>query len=142
MQIKVKKITNRAVIPTKGTQASAGYDLYSCDKGGIMPGQTCVFGTGLAMEIPEGYFGGIFARSGMATKRGLRPATCVSVIDADYRNEIKVGIHNDSNEPEVIAEGDRIAQLIILPCPDIDFVEVEELSDTERGMGGFGSTGK
>lgn len=140
MKIKIKRLNENAVIPTQGSKYSAGLDLYSIDNGGILPGQTVVFGTGIAMEIPEGYFGGIFARSGLSTKQGLRPSTCVSVIDSDYRGEIMIGIHNDSDEPRIVSKGDRIAQMVILPYRVVEFEE-GELTDTERGQGGFGSTG-
>ena len=100
-----------------------------------------MLGTGIAVEIQKGYFGAIFARSGIASKRGLRPANCVGVVDCDYRNELMVALHNDSNTPQAIASQERIAQLVILPYQDVEFEEVEILSDTERGLGGFGSTG-
>jgi dUTP pyrophosphatase len=98
-------------------------------------------GTGIAVEIPEGYFGAIFARSGLATKRGLRPANCVGVVDADYRGELIVALHNDTEFPQEVSEGERIAQLVIIPHLSVRFVEVDDLSSTERGEGGFGSTG-
>ncbi len=101
-----------------------------------------MLGTGLAMEIPEGYFGAIFARSGLSCKQGLRPSTCVSVIDSDYRGEVKVPLYNDSKEIRHISKGDRISQLVILPYLDTDIQEVNTLEKTERGTGGFGSTGK
>jgi len=98
-------------------------------------------GTGIAMEIPEGYFGAIFARSGLATKRGLRPANCVGVVDSDYRGEIIVALHNDTEFPQEVSEGERIAQIVIIPYLPVDFTEVDNLSSTVRGEGGFGSTG-
>lgn len=144
MTVKVKKTFRGATIPTRGSQYAAGYDLYAhtgamyrC----IPAGKTEKIGTGICMEIPEGYFGAVFARSGLATKRGLRPANCVGVIDSDYRGEIIVALHNDTDAMETIYEGDRIAQLVIMPYLPVDFEEVDELEDTERGDGGFGSTG-
>ena len=98
-------------------------------------------GTGIAVEIPEGYFGAIFARSGLATKRGLRPANCVGVVDADYRGELIVALHNDTDLVQEVAEGERVAQLAIIPYLPVNFVEVDDLSSTDRGEGGFGSTG-
>jgi len=98
-------------------------------------------GTGIAMEIPEGYFGAIFARSGLATKRGLRPANCVGVVDSDYRGEIIIALHNDTEFPQEVSEGERIAQIVIIPYLPVDFTEVDNLSSTVRGEGGFGSTG-
>lgn len=142
--IKVKKLNDKATLPTRGSEYAAGYDLYACldDSVVIAPHSTEKIGTGLSMELPEFTFGGIFARSGLATKEGLRPANCVGVCDSDYRGEYIVAIHNDSNFPRVIENGERIAQLIILPYVSFEFQEVEELSETNRGEGGFGSTGK
>ena len=142
--IRFKKLSNQAIIPTRGTEYAAGYDLYAHGLDGecvISPHETKMVGTGIAMEIPEGYFGGIYARSGIAVKRGLRPANCVGVVDADYRGEVKVAVHNDTELPQYISNGDRIAQLIIQPYLIVDFKEVEELNETVRGSGGFGSTG-
>jgi dUTP pyrophosphatase len=145
MTIKVKKTFNGAVVPTSGSKYAAGYDLYAHTLTGaqrIPAGKTEKIGTGICMEIPEGYFGAVFARSGLATKRGLRPANCVGVIDSDYRGEIIVALHNDTDTCETIHEGDRIAQIVIMPFLSADFIEVDELSDTDRGEGGFGHTGK
>lgn len=144
MTIKVKKTFAGATLPTSGSKYAAGYDLYAHTETGaqrIPAGKTEKIGTGICVEIPEGYFGAIFARSGLATKRGLRPANCVGVIDSDYRGELIVALHNDTAECETIHEGDRIAQLVILPYLAVDFEEVDKLEDTERGDGGFGSTG-
>ena len=141
MKIKIKKLDPKAVIPTKGSDAAAGVDLYAPRALVIHPGSNEVINTGLAIEIPNGYFGAIFARSGMATRKGLRPANCVGVIDSDYRGEIIVVLHNDTDIIRPVQEGDRIAQLVILPYEKIEFSEVEELTDTERADGGFGSTG-
>lgn len=149
MTIKIKKIDSTAIIPAKGSRYSAGYDLCAnivhpfqddCVIT-IKPGETEMVKTGIALEIPDGYFGAVFARSGLAAKQGLRPANCVGVIDSDYRGEILVAIHNDSNTERVIHNNDRIAQIVILPYLDTEFTEVTVLSDTERGKGGYGSTG-
>ena len=140
--MKIKRLNENAIIPTRGSSAAAGYDLYTTDETMIAPGQTVLVGTGLAMEIPEGYFGAVFARSGLATKEGLRPANCVGVIDADYRGELKVPLHNDSDVEQPVTAGERIAQLVIMPFLAVDFEETDELSDTARSTGGFGSTGK
>lgn len=142
--IKVKKLRPDAHMPELGTPGAAGADLYACidaDGAGIHPGSVMKIGTGIAVEIPPGYFGAIFARSGLSTKKGLRPTNCVGVIDSDYRGEIIVALRNDTRYAQVISKGERIAQLVILPCVSPIFVEAEELSDTERGEGGFGSTG-
>lgn len=140
---RIKKLNNRAIIPTRGSEYAAGYDLYANNEQRLLinSGDTVKVGTGIAMEIPEGYFGAIFARSGLATKQGLRPANCVGVVDSDYRGELIVALHNDSNEPREIMPNDRIAQLVITPYLTVDFVESDTLDDTDRGEGGFGSTG-
>ena len=144
MKISVKKLRPDAMLPTAGSQYAAGYDLYACIDAPvtIAPHATEKIGTGLAVEIPEGYFGAVFARSGLATKQGLRPANCVGVCDSDYRGEYTVAIHNDSEQPRTVSPFDRIAQLVILPYLSVEFEEADELSSTERGAGGFGSTGK
>lgn len=143
MNLKIKRLTDTAKLPYKGSEHSAGVDLYSCDENeiSVYPSQTVKISTGLAMEIPEGYFGAIFARSGLATKRNLRPSNCVGVIDSDYRGEVIVAIHNDSNVIQSIKPFERVAQLVILPYMDVDVTEVETLTETARGEGGFGSTG-
>ena len=141
--VNVKKLRDNAIIPTQGSKYAAGYDLYA-DRDTpitIKSGETVKIGTGLAFELPEGFFAGIFARSGLATKQGLRPANCVGVVDCDYRGEVIVAIHNDSNRDTVIAPGDRIAQMILLPYQSMEFIEVSDLSETDRGDGGFGSSG-
>lgn len=142
--VKIKKIRPNAVIPTHGSKYSAGYDLHACiDKPVIIkPHSTEKIGTGLAMELPNGYFGAIFARSGLATKQGLRPSNCVGVCDSDYRGEYIVALHNDSDEERIVEPNGKIAQLILMEYTIIDFQEVQELSETNRGDGGFGSTGK
>lgn len=134
-----------AQLPKRADSHSAGYDLYAhigdMEEFGIMPGETLMIGTGVHVRIPDGYFGGIFARSGLATKKGLRPANCVGVIDETYTGEIMVALHNDSKEMQVIKDGERIAQLVIIPYATVIFNQVDELGKTERGENGFGSTG-
>lgn len=144
MKIEIKKLTETAKLPTRGSDRAAGYDLYadSVESVLIKPHTTAKVGTGLAIAIPEGYFGAIFARSGLAAKQGLRPANCVGVCDEDYRGEYIVALHNDTDMNQIIEPGDRIAQLVVLPYLPVEFEEVTELSETERGAGGFGSTGK
>lgn len=147
MSVKVKfaKVKDGAIIPTCGSEKAAGWDLYACgidDIAVVHPKETVKIGTGLSIQPPKGYFGAIFARSGLATKQGLRPANCVGVCDEDYTGEYIVAIHNDSKMNQVIQNGDRIAQLVFLPYLDVEFEEVEALDETDRGAGGFGSTGK
>ena len=144
MIVNIKKLNENAVIPTRGSEYAAGYDLYALIARGaidIPAGKTAKIGTGISIEIPNGYRGDVFARSGVATNRGLRPANCVGVIDSDYRGEIIVALHNDSDVCQTIHTGDRIAQISITPYLTVDFHEVEELQDTGRGDGGFGSSG-
>lgn len=143
-KINIKKLTDTAKTPTRGSEHAAGYDLYADVKNQVMisPHETEKIGTGLAIEIPDGYFGAIFARSGLAAKEGLRPANCVGVCGSDYRGEYIVAVHNDSDQPRVIDPGERIAQLVVMPYLAVTFEEVTELTDTNRGEGGFGSTGK
>lgn len=138
------KLNEKAIKPTYGSQFAAGADLYACEgeEVTIAAGETRLIHTGLALEIPEGYAGLIYARSGIATKRGLAPANKVGVIDSDYRGEIMVSLHNHSTESQTIADGERIAQLVITPFLAVEFSETDELTDTVRGAGGFGSTGK
>ena len=142
MIIKIKKLNENAIIPTSGSEYAAGYDLYSCTDVTICARQTVAVSTAIAIEIPEGYFAGVFARSGLASKQGLRPANCVGVIDSDYRGEVIVMLHNDSQLDREIKKGERIAQLVIMPYLQVQFEQVEDLSETERGIGGFGSSGK
>lgn len=139
--LKIRKIHENAFIPTRGSRDAAGYDLYSSQTVNISSGCTFKINTGIALQIPEGYVGLIFARSGLATKKGIRPANCVGVIDSDYRGEIIVALHNDSGDSAIIQKGDRIAQLVIVPYISPDLIQCNELDDTERGSGGFGSTG-
>ena len=143
-RVRVKKVRDDAILPTYGSAEAAGADLYACltESIAIQPGQAAFVPTGLAMEIPSGYAGLIYARSGLACKRGLAPANKVGVVDADYRGEFMVVLYNHSNEVQVINHGERIAQLVITPVFTPGFIEVEELSDTVRSEGGFGSTGK
>ena len=143
-KISVKKLNENAVLPTYGSAFSAGADLYALAENEIVigPGETVLVHTGLAMEIPEGYAGLIYARSGLASKRGLAPANKVGVVDADYRGEIMVALHNHSAVVQTVAPKERIAQLVIAPFLKAEFEEAEMLSDTARGEGGFGSTGK
>ena len=143
MNIKIKRLTETAKIPTRGSDQAAGYDLYAdiTDKLTLNPHTTAKIGTGLAIEIPDGYFGAILPRSGMATKKGLRPANTPGLCDSDYRGEYIVAVHNDSNQAQTIEPNERIAQLVVIPYLAVDFTEVDELSDTNRGSGGFGSTG-
>lgn len=143
--IRYKKVKEDAIAPTKGSTEAAGYDLYvpeSMDTILIPAYETVKVSTGIAIELPSCTFGAVFARSGLATKQGLRPANCVGVVDSDYRGEVIVALHNDTNENKIIHGGDRIAQLVILPYVSYPLEEVKELSDTDRGEGGFGSTGK
>ena len=143
-KIAVKKLRENAVIPTYGSAEAAGADLYACLEETIViaPGETVFVPTGLAMEVPKGCAGLVFARSSLGAKRGLAPANKVGVIDSDYRGEFFVALHNHGNLPQEIGHGERIAQLLIVPVFTPGFTEVTELSDTQRGSGGFGSTGK
>lgn len=164
MKIKFKKLSEDATTPTRGSSYAAGWDLYSTHSAEIKGGTTELIHTGIAVEIPEGYFGAIYARSGLATKHGLAPANCVGIIDSDYRGEVIVALHNNNSPAKLeqiqvtedayktglqynfsnvkeISKGERIAQLIIQKFEAISLIEVEELSDTDRGEGGFGSTG-
>ena len=145
MKIEIKKLNENAQIPTRGSQKAAGYDLYACieEESITIPAHSTVkIGTGLAIAVPDGYFGAIFARSGLAAKQGLRPANCVGVADSDYRGEYIVALHNDTDEDKTISKNERIAQLVIMPYLSVEFDEVDTLDETERGAGGFGSTGK
>ena len=143
MKIRVKKLDERATLPTYGTEYSAGADLYNITESvEIAPHATVLIHTGIAAEIPEGYCGLVFARSGLATKRGLAPANKVGVIDTDYRGEIMVALHNHSDLAATVSPSERVAQLAIVPFLKAEFEESDELSDTVRGAGGFGSTGR
>ena len=142
--VRIKKLDEKAVVPTYGSEFAAGADLYACleDALTINPHETILVHTGVAMEIPTGFAGLIYARSGIASKRGLAPANKVGVVDSDYRGEVMVALHNHSAVAQTIENGERIAQLVIAPYVVADFVVSDELDDTERGAGGFGSTGK
>lgn len=149
--LKIRKLHDDAMFPTLGSEYAAGYDLYAYlnDKYSmgnrritIPPHHTVKIGTGISMAVPQGYFGAIFARSGLATKQSLRPANCVGVVDCDYRGEVIVALHNDSDSNKTITHGDRIAQLVLLPYQHMTIKAVDELDETARGDGGFGSTGK
>ena len=145
-QVKIKKLDPNATIPTSGSAFAAGYDLYACLSGDgevtIPAHHTVMVPTGIAVALPEGTFGGVFARSGLASREGLRPANCVGVVDSDYRGELKVPMVNLGREAYTIQPGERVAQLCIAPVYTAAFVPAEELGDTQRGEGGFGSTGK
>ena len=141
MNIKMKFLTNTAQEPTRGSEYAAGYDLYACEDALIPAHETRKIGTGLAFELPKDTFAAIFARSGLATKHGLRPANCVGVCDADYRGEYIVALHNDTDHDVGISEGERIAQMVLMPFIPMEFEKVTALSDTVRGKNGFGSTG-
>lgn len=146
MEVRIKKLNDTAIIPTLGSVEAAGCDIYANlveDAGSVTigSGATHFIKTGIAMEVPKQYAGLIYARSGLASKRGLRPANCVGVIDSDYRGEIMVALHNDSDVPQTINHGERIAQMVITPYIRPEFVETDDLTNTERGDGGFGHTG-
>ena len=143
MKIEIKRLTETAKIPDRGSALAAGYDLFAdIPETCVIPaGVTKMIGTGLSLAIPTGYFGGVYARSGLSAKEGLRPANCTGVIDADYRGEIMVALHNDSEDARYVNPGQKIAQRVIQPHLSVEFEERSELSETERGRGGFGSTG-
>ena len=142
--IRVKKLNPNAILPTYGSVEAAGADLYACLESPVTiePGETVWIPTGIALEVPKGCAGLVYARSSMGVKRGLAPANKVGVIDSDYRGEIMVCLFNHSNTAQTIADGERIAQLVITPFLKVEYTEANELSDTLRGAGGFGSTGK
>lgn len=144
MEVKIRKTKENAKLPKRGSEFSAGADLYACldEDLTINPGETAFISLGIQMEIPEGYAGFVFARSGLASKEGLAPANKVGVVDSDYRGDCMIALHNHGKEPRTVRNGDRIAQLVIMPVSLVDYVEADELSETERGAGGFGSTGK
>ena len=145
MELQVKKLHPAAKLPTRGSAQAAGYDLYACldgERREIPPHSTVAIPTGLCIAIPDGYFAAVFARSGLAAKEGLRPANCVAVCDSDYRGEYLVMLHNDTDQPRSVSDGDRVAQMVVLPYLPVTFTEVAALDETERGAGGFGSTGR
>ena len=141
--MQIKLLNDLAKIPTRGSEYAAGYDLYAATSEDIIirPHETVKIGTGISIAIPSFLFGAIFARSGIATKQGLRPANCIGIIDSDYRGEIIVALHNDSNEDQIVPAGSRIAQLVLIEYWEANFEVVDELNSTERAEGGFGSTG-
>ena len=143
MEIEMKRLSNTAMLPQRSSASAAGYDLFACmDKPvSIHPGETVFIGTGIAAAIPEGYFGGVAARSGLSCKHGLAPANKLGIIDSDYRGEIKVALHNHSSEEHTVCPNDRIAQLVIIPYLAYSIKSVEELPETDRNSNGFGSTG-
>lgn len=142
--MKFKKLNSNAILPTRGTKDSAGLDIHACIDNPVIVRSSsyATIDTGIACAIPQGFVGLIFPRSGLACKQGIKPRNCVGVIDADYRGEIKVCLYNDSNTDYVVKHGERVAQLVVQPFLAVDPIEVEELDDTSRGTGGFGSTGK
>ncbi len=142
VKVKYIKLDDRATVPTFGTDYAAGADLYVLDGAEVLPGEACWFNTGIAVEIPTGYMGLIFARSSLGTKRGLAPANMVGVVDSDYRGEIRVVLRNYSNETQKVEDAERVAQLVIVPYLPVDYIETTELDSTDRGTNGFGSTGK
>lgn len=143
-KMKIKKLNEKATVPTYGSEFSAGADLYACEESDVVigAGETLLIHTGIALEIPVGYVGLIYARSGLATKRGLAPANKVGVIDSDYRGEIMVALYNQSSSEQTVAVGERIAQIVFTPYATAEFEMAEELDTTARGEGGFGSTGR
>ena len=143
MTVNIRKINPKAMLPTYGSAFSAGADLYACLDSGIIiaPGETVLIPTGLTLEIPENHVGLVYARSGLASRKGLAPANKVGVIDSDYRGELIVALLNHSKGAHTVSPGDRVAQLVITPVIACDFIESDTLSDTSRGSGGFGSTG-
>ena len=143
MKIFYKKLSPEAIVPSYGTSGSAGADVYALSDSEIIiqPGETKLIHTGIALEIPEGYVGLVFARSGLASKRDLAPANKVGVIDSDYRGELMVPLHNHGSASQTVSPFERVAQLIIMPYIAAELIELEELGDTDRGQGGFGSTG-
>ena len=144
--VSIKLLREGAKLPTRGSAFAAGYDLCAClDSDGtvvIPPHHTVKIGTGLAFALPEGTFGAVFARSGLASKQDLRPANCVGVVDSDYRGECFIALHNDGTQERTVNHGDRIAQLVLLPFLPMEFEETDSLPETVRGEGGFGSTGR
>ena len=143
LPIQIKKLNQKAKIPTHGSDAAAGYDLYACldQTVYIQPHETKIISTGIAVSIPDNYWGGVYARSGKSIKQGIRPGNCVGVIDPDYRGEVIVALHNDTEATQTIEPHERIAQFILMPYIEMEFTEFENLTETGRGDGGFGSTG-
>lgn len=146
VNVKIKKLYEDTILPTRADNGSAGMDLYAHLNNDYMrvikPHTTEMISVGFAMETPNNTYGAIFARSGLASKKGLRPANCVGVVDSTYRGEVFVALHNDTDTPQQIMNGDRIAQLIIMEYPTVGIIETDTLSETERGTNGFGSSGQ
>ena len=147
MEVKIKRLSDTSTLPAYAHEGDAGMDLYAdipTDKEKLIipPHESVMIPCGFAIAIPNGYFGAIYARSGLASKQGLRPSNCVGVVDSGYRNQVMVALHNDTDYERIVSHGDRIAQMIVQPFPKVSLIEVNELDDTERGMGGFGSSGK
>ena len=144
MEIKIRKLSETAKIPSRGSDEAAGYDLFADipEPVDILPHTTAMISTRVAMAIPAGYFGGIFARSGLSAKEGLRPANCTGVVDSDYRGPVKVALHNDGEEVRSVLPQEKIAQLVVIPYLEVTFQETDSLDETGRGAGGFGSTGR
>ena len=144
VNVRFRRVSPLAHIPTRGSEKAAGYDLYAAieEPVRIAPHETVKIDTGLQFEIPDGYFAAIYARSGIASKEGLRPANCTGVCDSDYRGKYIVALHNDSEHTRTVEPGERIAQMVVIPYLRVAFEEAAELTDTERGDGGFGSTGR
>ena len=144
INVRFRKVSELAHIPTRGSEKAAGYDLYAAlaEPVRIAPHETVKIDTGLQFELPDGYFAAIYARSGLAAKEGLRPANCTGVCDSDYRGNYIGAMHNDSEETRIVEPGERIAQMVVIPYLSVTFEESDTLTDTERGDGGFGSTGK
>lgn len=142
--IRVKKLDPNAILPTYGSSEAAGADLYACLQAPVVinPGETAWIPTGIALEVPKGCAGLVYARSSLGTKRGLAPANKVGVVDSDYRGEIRVVLFNHGKEPQTVKNGERVAQFLITPILTPQYIESDSLSDTDRGTGGFGSTGK
>lgn len=140
-ELNIKLLTDTAKIPTRGSKFAAGYDIYADETVTIMPGGCVKVKTGIATSFPDKYFAAVYPRSGIATKQGLRLSNCVGVIDPDYRGEWLVSLYNDSGDPRTVFTGDRIAQFVIQPFEALPLVEVENLDESDRGAGGFGSTG-
>ena len=143
-EMNIKKLNEKATVPTYGSAFAAGADLYACEENAVTveAGETKLIHTGIAMAIPEGYVGLVYARSGLASKRGLAPANKVGVIDSDYRGEVMVALHNHGSVPQTVESGERIAQIVFTPYVAAEFNVTDELDDTVRGAGGFGSTGR
>ena len=144
VKVRFRRVSSLAHIPTRGSEKAAGYDLYAAIDAPveIPPHQTVPIDTGLQFEIPDGYFAAIYARSGIAAREGLRPANCTGVCDSDYRGNYIVALHNDSETVRTVSPGERIAQMVVMPYLSVSFEESGALSETERGAGGFGSTGR